>query len=511
VLSPLLPLLLAAASAGAAEGKPRELAADVRFLDAAARGDLDRSGRGHEASALYVSARMEAAGLAPAAEGGGWLQAVPLRAWTVDPLGSVLALHGPTLKPPMRLVPDEDFVALSDGDLSEAEIDGPLAFAGYGVSAPEYGYDDLRGVDFKGKIAVVLLGAPSSDRPNFFPPSTRAVYSDPREKMRRLAARGAVGVLLVHTPEAEASLPWSEVARRARLEETGLAEGGRPPTGVDGLAGRARLSPGGFDKLLAAAGVAGGARAMFEKAEANRLSAQEWPLRARLRLRSEIRDAGSSSVLGMLRGTDPVLAGEVVLVTASLDGAGSEAAGVAAMLQVASSLAALPGGTRRSVLFAALAGGAEEGLGAEYLARHPPVERERIVAHLGVDARPALRPFTGVVARGADLSTLAPAVQSAATSVGVAVVVDAERRADAADGADGTAFARQGIPFAFLVPVTQAAAPAAAWDWESLMRLARLETLLVREVAQSDRRPRWTSGNPWGRPPAPAPGSPRSP
>jgi Zn-dependent M28 family amino/carboxypeptidase len=193
----------------------------------------------------------------------------------------------------------------------------------------------------------------------------------------------------------------------------------------------------------------------------------------------------------------------VVLVTAPLDGAASDAAGAAVLLQVASSLASLPGGPRRTVLLAALAGGPDERLGAEHLARHPPVERDRIVAHLAVDARTALRPFTGVVAQGADLSTLAGAVQAAATAVGVAVVADSERHAG--ERAEGTAFARLGVPFAYLVPVAQGAAPApTSWDWESLARLARLEARLVREVAQADARPRWTSANPWSRPAAPA-------
>jgi hypothetical protein len=83
------------------------------------------------------------------------------------------------------------------------------------------------------------------------------------------------------------------------------------------------------------------------------------------------------------------------------------------------------------------------------------------------------------------------------------VVADTERRAG--ERAEGTAFARLGVPFTFLVPVAQGAAPAAtAWDWESLARLARLEARLVREVAQADARPRWTSPNPWSRPAAPA-------
>jgi Zn-dependent M28 family amino/carboxypeptidase len=206
---------------------------------------------------------------------------------------------------------------------------------------------------------------------------------------------------------------------------------------------------------------------------------------------------GAASALGMVRGTDPRLAREVVLVTAPVGGAGSGSAGAAVLLQVAASLASLPGGPRRTVLLAALAGVEDERLGAEYLARHLPVERDRIVAHLSVEAWPALRPFTGVVARGADLSTLAAAVQSAATSVGAAVV------ADTAGGAGATAFARQGTPVAWLVPVTQgAAAPGTTWDWESLARLARLESALVRTVAQADARPRWTAPNPWAASPA---------
>jgi hypothetical protein len=329
------------------------------------------------------------------------------------------------------------------------------------------------------------------------------VHADPREKMRRLAARGAVGVLLVQTPEAEETVPWGEVVRRSRREELGLAEPGKPPTGVEGLPGRAVLSMRGLEKVLAAAGVPGGARAVLGKAEANRLSPQEWPVRARLRLRTDVREVGSASALGMVPGTDPRLAREVVLVTAPVGGTGSSAAGAAVLLQVAASVASLPGGPRRTVLLAALAGGDDDRLGAEYLARHLPVERDRIVAHLSVEAWPALRPFEGVVARAADLSTLGGAVQSAATSVGAAVIVDTGEGAGERGGA--TAFARMGVPTTWLVPVARdGAAAAGTWDWDSLARLARLESALVRAVAQADARPRWTAPDPWAPSPGPA-------
>jgi len=536
----LLPLLLAAppgapgpaalrelGAPGLAAVRPGALSAHVRFLSSDLLGGRGTATPGHALAELYVSAEMEAAGLEPGGPEGAWLQPVPLRAWRVDHASSRLALHGPS-HPLAALVPDEDFVLLSDGEHGEVEVDGPLAFAGYAVSAPEYGYDDLRGADLRGKVAVVLHGAPLSERKNFFPPTAHALYSDRREKVRRLAERGAVGVLFVHTPDWAESLLWEDLIRDSRTEGMGWLEGGRLGSGVRGVLARGVLSARGFAKVLAAAGIPGGAKAVLEKAEANRLVPQEWMLRARFRSRAEMREARGANVLGMLRGSDPALASEVVVITAHLDhlgegepvggdgiynGALDNASGVAVLIEAARAFAALPVRPARSLLFAAVTGEEKGLLGSEYLALHLPVARERVVASLNVDGAPGPFPLEDAVARGAEHSTLGRAAQAAADALGVPLSPDPVPRAHVFVRSDQYSFVRIGVPALFVGPGHQGADAEArrarsrarhhqpsdewepGWDWEAMARFARLQFLTALAVAQSPERPRWNDGD----------------
>lgn len=471
------------------DARARQAAADVRFLAEAARWSAQGEARGHDAAALHVSSRMEAIGLAPAAGRGDWIQRVALRAWSPDVGSWSLSLQGHGRAATPALLPGEDFLALPDGDHSEVEVEAPVVFAGYGIAAPEFGYDDLRGVDLAGKIAVVLLGSPASDRANFFPPASRAGHADPAAKMRRLADRGAVGAILVWLPGAEGSPTWEEWFRRAHAG--GLAWSGRAgaPAGMSRMAARAVLSPAGFQKFLAAAGVKGGLRAVQERAAANRLAAQEWPIRARLILRTDVREVESSSVVGLLPGSDAGRAREAVLVTAPLDAEGRDAAGVAVLLQVADRLVR-EGAPPRSVIFAALAGAPGERLGAEQLVRQLPPAVGAVVAQLGSDAALATRPFTRVEAAGAEAAGLRDAARVAAGRAGVELADPAGPGEEPLRRADGPVFGREGIPFTFLVPVApEAGAAAAVWDAAALDRLARMEAELARELAQRAARP----------------------
>ncbi len=505
-------------------GRTRFLSSDL--LEGRATGT-----RAHEIAALWVATQMQAIGLEPAAGEGRWEQPVPLRAWRVDPEAAGLVVHGPA-QPPLRLARDQDFVSLSDGDHAEVEMDGALAFVGYGISAPEYGYDDMKGVDLTGKIAVVLWGAPSSDRPNFFPPAPRAVYADRNGKMRRLAARGAAGVILVYTPEAEESLAWADFVRNARMEGMGWVEGARLGDGVDGLSARAVVSVRGLEKLAVAAGVPGGAAGILEKAEANRLVAQDWPVKVKLRSVAETRAARSANVLGILRGSDPALARETVVFTAHLDhlgigepvegdavynGAADNAVGVAVLLEVARAFAAMPRRPARSVLFAVVTGEEKGLVGSSFLATHPVVDPQGIVAAINVDAAPTAFPFDAAVARGAEHSTLGNPVRRAAHALGVDIVPDHAPRASAFVRSDQFSFVRQGVPSICVAPGRRPGMDEAeqerrsawsraryhtprdewdpAWLWEDTARFARLQFLLVLAVADDAARPAWNEGD----------------
>ena len=534
---------VAGAEAGFAAVSPGALSAATRFLSSDLLEGRGTGTRGHELAALWVATQMQAIGLEPAAGEGRWEQPVPLRAWRVDPEASSLVVHGPG-QPPLRLVRDQDFVALSDGENAEVELDGALAFVGYGISAPEYGYDDMKGVDLTGKIAVALLGAPASDRPDFFPPAPSAAYADRWGKMRRLSGRGAAGVILVYTPDSEKSLAWEAFVRNVRLEGMGWTEATRLGDGVGGLPARAVVSMRGLEKLAEAAGIAGGARGILERAEAKRLTAADWPVKARIRSVAEVRTTRSMNVLGILRGSDPALARETVVVTAHLDhlgigepvdgdsiynGAGDNAVGVAVLLEVARAFAALPRRPGRSVLFAAVTGEEKGLVGSSFLATHPVVTAGGIVAALNVDGAPTAFPFEAAVARGAEHSTLGATVRSAADSLGVTLVPDSAPRAGVFVQSDQWSFVRVGVPSLYVTPGRRPGmeeaelekrrkwgreryhSPKDEWDaswlWDDTARFARLQFLVALLVAESSERPAWNKGDFFERfvqPPTPA-------
>jgi hypothetical protein len=230
------------------------ISARIRFLaDDLLEGRFTGS-RGHAIAERYVASELQSMGAEPGGEGGTYLQAVPLRGAVKDLEHSTLVMrsHG---KPDIALKPDDDFVLSSDLRTARVDVDAPLVFAGYGVTAPEYGYDDLAGVDLKGKIAVVFSGAPLSDKSDFFPSIAHAVYSSPREKIARLAARGAVGVITVFRAEDEERLPWARVVKTARVEQMSWTKDGEPGTSPAGATLRGTLHWKAFDALLARAGV----------------------------------------------------------------------------------------------------------------------------------------------------------------------------------------------------------------------------------------------------------------
>jgi len=181
--------LLARGQAGTDAIGPAAISAHIRFLaDDLLEGRAPGS-RGHAIGEAYVATQLAALGIAPAGENGTYFQDVPLRAWTVDRAASRLTLSARGGAVPLES--EKDYLLLSDGDVSRVDLTAPLAFAGYGVTAPEYGWDDLAGVDLRGKIAVVLASAPGPGDARFFPGVAHAVAADTRAKLERLRARGA--------------------------------------------------------------------------------------------------------------------------------------------------------------------------------------------------------------------------------------------------------------------------------------------------------------------------------
>src|SRR4051812_16808572 len=189
----MLAVLLASPPADLkAQGEPglrairaESLSSHIRFLADDLLEGRGTGTRGHALAARYLATQLQALGLEPAGDRGTFFQTVPFLGMTVQPDQCGLELDGAALKY------GEEVLFPPRAGSAREDVSGELVFAGYGVAAPEYGYDDAP-QDLRGKIAVVLYGAPRSERPDFFPTAASAVYSDGVVKSRLLAKRGAV-------------------------------------------------------------------------------------------------------------------------------------------------------------------------------------------------------------------------------------------------------------------------------------------------------------------------------
>ncbi len=499
--------------------RPAALRAHVLFLADDALEGRGTGTPGHRIAAQYVATQLAALGLEPAGERGGWFQDVPLRAMTRDDAACSLEVDGTP-------VAAEHAIFYPFAAEDRHEVQAPMVYVGFGITAADQKYDDLGDVDLRGKIAVVLRGAP----PAFAPATSRAVHSDFDRKAARLAERGAVAMLVVHTPEGEKVRPWA--ARRAdnQFESMDWVEGGRP--GTSPAIPAASIDMTAFAALL---GTAGDAGTLWEEAAAGRARPLALGRSARLRIAATFRDLTSPNVAGVLRGGDPTLAGEYVVFTAHLDhlgvgapvegdaiynGAIDDAIGVAGLLEIARAFAALPVPPPRSILFLAVTGEEKGLLGSDYFVGHPTVPLRSIIANVNLDSLFPLYEIFDVVALGAAHSSLKRNVEEAARALRVAVSEDPSPEQAYFIRSDQYSFVKRGIPSLFPGPGYLDASgdsrrnratgeawshkhyhqPSDEWrdgedraDWAA--KEVRLYFLMGLSIARDPQRPTWNPGD----------------
>lgn len=523
--APAPPALPPAVTAAAAEIAGARLHADVAFLADDMLEGRATATRGYDLAAAYVAARMAALGLEPAGDSA-YHQRVPLRRAALDAGHTALALVRGEAEQPLVLGRD---ALVSPDFLREVwSTDAPLVFAGYGVSAPELGHDDFANLDVRGKVVVEFRGAPPR-----FPHNERAFYSNAPVKEQAAVARGAVGVVQVLKPSEQANQPWDRTVRQSQLPSYRWTDEGGAPANVQALLELgARLSPDGVAALFA-----GSPRSFGDAAAAAESSvAGGFDLDPRIRARVTTRHSAASSpnVIGLLRGSDPKLAQEAIVLTAHLDhlgigepvngdsihnGAYDNATGTAMLLEVARAFTRMRVRPKRSILFAAVTA-EEKGLqGSDYLARHAAPAGLDIVGDLNLDMILMLRPLTNVIAFGAEHSTLGPVVERAARLAGLGVIPDPVPEEVVFVRSDQFSFVKQGVPGIFPVSggdgTPEGFGEVMRWnreryhspsddlrqsfDWEGGARFTRMMFLAAWLAADGAQAPRWNEGDFFGR------------
>jgi len=484
--------------------------------------------RGYDIAASYVAAQFAALGLEPAGASGGYFQPVPFRRADLVESAASATLLGPGGT--QKLTYGTDFIYSKDPVHEATRLEAPLVYVGYGVTAPEFNYDDYAGIDVRGKVIVYLRGAPPR-----FPHNELAYYADSDVKYRNAVERGAVGALSLRTPRAASRFSWKRVALNNHvpgmywLAPDGRVAGAYPEIQVTGV-----LSESGAAKVFAHAPHT--LDEIFQAAEKSRPLAFDLAYSGRFQRKTRHSQVQSSNVAGLLPGWDPHLKSEVVVVSAHLDhlgigapadgdsiynGAYDNASGVAIMLELAKALRSLTRPPRRSILFLAVTGEEKGLLGSEYYAEYPTVPLENLVADLNLDMFLMLHPFLDVIAFGSEHSTLDRSVHRAARDLHVRVTPDPEPEETIFVRSDQYSFVKKGIPSVFLVGGHDAGDRSDhgrevddAWgrdlyhsqkddmnqhiDFDAGARFARLNFVLLLDVANDQKRPQWNAGDFFG-------------
>ena len=518
--------LCLATQAGAqisAEQSAADIHAHIAFLASDLLKGREAGSLEYDIAANYVAAQMEQLGLKPMGDRGGYFQAVPLYGFRMTGPGS-LTLHG---KETVPLVFGQDYVVSGRGvgRAGELKVDAPLVFAGFGVVAPEHGRDDYKGLDVRGKIVVLMAGAPKA-----YQTEERAYYGNANTKAITAGAHGAIAILQINTPAEERRQPFSNGVRQYQ----GWGMTWRHPDGTPFLRtpipSLGTISVAGAAKLFAGAKQNSDALFAWEKGDQAPMRGFALPVSLAAALNVEGKTVESKNIVGVLPGTDPKLKAEYVVLSAHLDhigipppvngdsinnGALDNASGVATTLEVARmfSVAKPP---RRSLLF--LIDTAEEKglLGADYFARNPTVPLSAIASDVDIDMPILTYDFTDVTAFGADRSTIGPAVARAAARMAIKLSPDPMPEEGDFVRSDHYRFVEQGVPAVFLTTGFANGGEAATRDflanhyhkpsddlslpirYDAGARFAKLNYEVTRELADDDTRPAWNKGDFFG-------------
>lgn len=519
----------AASSPSAADPSTMQLRQDVDTLASDAMQGREAGTEGYDRAAQYVAERMAAIGLQPAGDAGSWLQQVPLLRGERRAQGARFVIESDRGTPRVLRFAEHYLYNVNFSD-ADAKVRAPAVFVGQAAVVPEIDHDSFRGVDVRGKVAVVFSGAPAGLDDN-----RRAYVSGTREKLRLLAERGAVGAVFVNTAMDEAMQPWQRQAAGWRMAQMSLRDpAGQPLDAHPQLRVVATVNAGVGDALFAGSGhsVAG----LVQQLGQGRMQAMDLPVTLDMAAPATITPVESANVVGVLPGSDPRLADQHLVYTAHLDhlgvgaaaqgdaihnGAMDNALGVAIMLDAARQLVADPVGPKRSLLFVALTAEEKGLLGAHWFVRHPPDGRT-LIANVNVDMPILLAPSKDVVAIGSEHSSLGEDVRQAAADIGVLLSPDPFPEEVVFIRSDQYAFIRAGIPALYLdggvmsvdgvrdpelaqrkfmrdtyhTPGDDLTLPIAYGD---AARMARLSAAIGRRVAAAERAPQWHPGDFFGR------------
>jgi Zn-dependent M28 family amino/carboxypeptidase len=444
--------LLALAGALAAQDALNgdRLRAHIRFLASDLLEGRGVGTRGGELTTAYIASQFALAGAKPAGDNGTYFQKVELVGVEPQPDAKLGASKdGRTLD----FAWATEFVGNTMRQKDAVEFDAEAVFVGHGITAPEYKWDDYKGVDLKGKIAVLFTNEPTAD-PNLFQGKALTYYGRWTYKYEEVLRQGAIACVLIHTTPT-AGYGW-EVVRSSWGKEDPQV---RLAPGESALAFAGWISKPAGEKLMALAGQ----NVDDLLARASRPDFQPIPLGLRLRGRipAKLRDIKAANVAAIVEGSDPALKNEAVVFSAHWDhlgignpvrgdaiynGAVDNASGCAILIEMARAWAALRNRPRRSALFVAVTA-EESGLrGAQFYAARPVIPMGKTALNLNFDSFYPFGRTKDVVVNGAERTTIFPLVEQIARRFQLTIKPDPRPEQGHYYRSDHFAFARAGVP-----------------------------------------------------------------
>ena len=458
----------AVAAVAKAQITPATLRAPIRILASDEFEGRGPATRGDALARLYLSTELETLGLKPGGEKGGWEQPFDIVGVKAK-LPASWDFNGKAGAVSLKL--GDDYIAGSGVQTPTAAIENaPLVFVGYGIEAPEYQWNDFKGVDVKGKVLVMLNNDPDWD-PKLFAGNTRLYYGRWTYKYESAARHGAAGVIIIHTTPS-AGYPWQVVQSSWGGTQFELPAEGEPRIQLKGWAteeaARRLLKAGGADL-----------DALVKQAKSRGFKPVPINLRTSIKFENDISRVRTANVAGLLPGSDPKLKEEVVIYSAHHDhfgigepdktgdkiynGAEDNAAGCAQVLAIARAMAALPEKPRRSVLFLFVAGEEQGLLGSKYYSVHPTFPAGRIAANINYDGGNYLGRTRDLTQVGAGKSSLDALAKALVEKQGRKLVPDQNPDKGYYYRSDQFSFAKIGVPALYFDEGTDYIGKPAGW------------------------------------------------
>jgi Zn-dependent M28 family amino/carboxypeptidase len=499
--------------------------AHVKFLSSDLLEGRGPGTRGDALAQSYIATQFESYGLETS------LQKVALLGITPDASKTEVAFtkDGQTVAGPLKFL--DDFVGGDQTQGTQSTLDSEVVFVGHGVVAPEYKWDDYKGLDTRGKTLVMLVDDPpaTASEPDLFKGRARTYYGRWTYKYEIGTAKGAQGVILIHTNDA-AGYGW-QVVRNSWSGEQAYV---RKPADAHGLSIAAWITESVAQNLFRASGQD---LAALTKAAASR-DFKPVPLGIRIQghIGSTLRSFETANVIAKLEGSDPQLKNEAVLYSAHHDhlgigaadpadptdhiynGALDNASGVATLLELARVWSSTTPRPKRSIYFAAVAAEEQGLLGSRYLAEHPPIPIANVVLGINVDELYFFGDVKSVSMIGVERTTFFPTAQAVTKELGLTIVPDPAPEQGSYYRSDHFSFGKAGVPAFTIKQVPGDDAQRAfhadfkakryhqpgdqfdpSWNFASANQVATLAFRLGEEAANAAQKAAWLPGDEFAR------------